>query len=121
METPCPHGGVSFNALLAPDIAAAYTASLSMSMDVQHIAHLARLHLTEEERAQFQGQLEQILSYVESLSRLNVDGVEPTAHAIPVENVLRPDEVRPCLPRDDVLANAPEQHQDQFVVPKIIE
>lgn len=89
--------------------------------DVAYVAHLARLHLAEDERARLQAQLENILGYVEELKKVNVEGVEPMTHAIPVRNVFRPDEVRPCLDHDAVLGNAPEARQGQFVVPKIIE
>lgn len=90
-------------------------------IDVRYVAHLARLYLTEEEIAKFQGQLEQILSYVKELSAADVAGVEPTAHAVPVENVFRADEPRPCLPHDEAMSNAPEQRGGQFAVPRILE
>lgn len=92
-----------------------------MSFDVNYVARLARLALSPEESARLQGQLGGILDYVNQLKQVDVAGVEPTAHAIPVENVLRDDAVRPGLSRDDVLANAPAQSDDQFLVPKIIE
>ena len=90
-------------------------------IDVRYVAHLARLHLTDEEVARFQGQLEQVLGYVKDLSKLNVEGVEPTAHAIPMNNVFRKDETKPCLDREKVLSNAPFERHGQFVVPKIVE
>lgn len=90
-------------------------------IDVGYVAHLARIKLTEEETALFQGQLDQVLHYVEQLSELDVDGVEPTAHAIPVFNVLRPDEVGRSLPHDAVIANAPAAAEGQVRVPKIID
>lgn len=90
-------------------------------IDVRYVAHLARLHLTDEEAARFQAQLEQVLGYVKELGKLNVDGVEPTAHAMPVNNVFRKDEPRPCLDHEKAMANAPKERQGQFVVPKIIE
>lgn len=90
-------------------------------IDVRYVAHLARMHLTEDEILRFQGQLEQILGYVRELNAVDVGGVEPTAHAMPVNNVFRKDETRPCLDRERVLANAPLERQGQFVVPKIIE
>ena len=77
-------------------------------IDVRYVAHLARLHLSDEETVRFQGQLEQVLGYVKELSKLNVDGVEPTAHAMPVNNVFRKDEARPCMDREKALANAPK-------------
>ncbi|MFH0879764.1 MAG: Asp-tRNA(Asn)/Glu-tRNA(Gln) amidotransferase subunit GatC, partial [Lentisphaerota bacterium] len=81
----------------------------------------ARLHLTDEEITLFQGQLDQILSHVKDLSALDVEGVEPTAHARPVLNVFRKDEVRPSLDHDSVMKNAPASRHEQFVVPKIVE
>jgi len=89
--------------------------------DVAYVAHLARLQLAEDERARLQGQLEGILGYVEELKQVDVSGVEPMTHAIPVRNVFRADEVRPGLAHDVVMDNAPEARQGQFVVPVIIE
>lgn len=90
-------------------------------IDVRYVAHLARLHLTDEEAATFQGQLEHVLQYVKELSALDVEGVEPTAHAMPVHNVFRADEITPGADRDKILANAPLERHGQFVVPRIIE
>jgi aspartyl-tRNA(Asn)/glutamyl-tRNA(Gln) amidotransferase subunit C len=90
-------------------------------IDVRYVAHLARLHLADDEIARFQGQLEQILGHVRELEKLDVEKVEPTAHAMPVNNVFRKDEARPGLDRDKALANAPKERQGQFIVPKIIE
>jgi aspartyl-tRNA(Asn)/glutamyl-tRNA(Gln) amidotransferase subunit C len=90
-------------------------------IDVRYVAHLARLYLTDDEIARFQGQLDQVLAYVNELRSLNVEGVEPTAHAMPVNNVFRADEVKPGMDREKALANAPKERGGQFVVPKIIE
>jgi aspartyl-tRNA(Asn)/glutamyl-tRNA(Gln) amidotransferase subunit C len=90
-------------------------------MDVRYIAHLARLELTDEEAALFQAQLGQILAYVDQLKQLDVSGIEPTAHAVPRVNVMRPDEPRPGLSREEALANAPAQTNGLFLVPKIVE
>lgn len=90
-------------------------------MDVGYVAHLARIDLTEEETVLFQGQLDQVLHYVEQLGELDVDGVEPTAHAFPVYNVLRKDEVGESLGHARVIANAPSSSDDQIRVPKIID
>lgn len=90
-------------------------------IDVRYVAHLARLHLTDEEVGLFQGQLEQVLAYMRELGKLNVEGVEPTAHAFPVQNVFRPDEVCPGLEHDLAMKNAPSHRQGQFIVPRIIE
>ena len=89
-------------------------------MNVRHIAGLARLELTDEECALFQPQLDAILDYAESLSALNVEGIEPTAHPVPVYDVMREDIPAPSLPAEAVLANAPEQAQGQIRVPKVI-
>jgi aspartyl-tRNA(Asn)/glutamyl-tRNA(Gln) amidotransferase subunit C len=90
-------------------------------IDVRYVARLARLQLTDEEAGRFQGQLDQVLGLVRELGTLNVDGVEPTAHAIPVNNIFRKDETKPCMDRDKALANAPLERHGQFVVPKIVE
>src|SRR3954452_9276728 len=88
---------------------------------VDHVARLARLDLSDEERERMQGELTQILAHAENLQELDLDGVEPTAHAIPLNNVLRPDEVGPSLTQDEALANAPEREDGRFKVPRIIE
>ena len=93
----------------------------TQGIDVAYVAHLARLYLSDGEIAEFQGQMEQILKYVDELKALDVLGIEPTAHAVPVHNVFREDVVKPSLDRDQVLNNAPDHRNDQFVVPKIIE
>lgn len=90
-------------------------------MDVAYVAQLARLHLTAEEQALYQRQLEQILGYVDELKAVDVSGVEPMAHPIPLSNVLRRDERREGLLREEALANAPSVRNQQFVVPKIME
>jgi aspartyl-tRNA(Asn)/glutamyl-tRNA(Gln) amidotransferase subunit C len=90
-------------------------------IDVKYVAHLARLHLTPEEERKFGAQLGQVLGYIEKLQQLDVSQVEPTAHAMPLVNVTRPDEARPPLPHDDALGNAPSQANGLFVVPKIVE
>jgi aspartyl-tRNA(Asn)/glutamyl-tRNA(Gln) amidotransferase subunit C len=89
--------------------------------DVEHVAELARLELTAAEKEQFIAQLNSILTYVEKLSELNTDGVEPTSHVLPLSNVFREDEVRPSLDRDRVLQNAPQESHFFFKVPRIIE
>ena len=90
-------------------------------MDVGYVAKLACIDLTEEETALFQGQLDQVLHYVEQLNELDVSDVEPTAHAIPVYNVLRKDELGTSLNKADVVANAPASTDGQVRVPKIID
>ncbi len=90
-------------------------------IDVKYVAHLARLHLTPEEEKKFGEQLSHVLGYVEKLRELDVSGVEPTAHAIPLVNVTRADAVRPSLPPEEVLRNAPATANGLFMVPKIVE
>lgn len=89
--------------------------------DVEHVARLARLALSEEEITLFQGQLRRILEHAERVTSLDTEGVEPTSHAIPLSNVFREDEVGPCLAQDEALVNAPEAEEGQFRVPRIIE
>jgi aspartyl-tRNA(Asn)/glutamyl-tRNA(Gln) amidotransferase subunit C len=90
-------------------------------IDIKYVAHLARLHLTPDEEKKLGSQLGNILAYIEKLNQLDVSGVEPTAHAVPMVNVTRPDEIRPSLPREEALRNAPAQANGLFIVPKIVE
>jgi aspartyl-tRNA(Asn)/glutamyl-tRNA(Gln) amidotransferase subunit C len=92
-----------------------------MKMDIEKVARLARLELSEEERETFGNQMEQILTYMEQLSRLDTAGVEPTSHAIPIYNVFREDEVKPSVTQEEVLAIAPDEEDGHFKVPRIIE
>lgn len=94
---------------------------MSAELDVRYIAQLARLHLSEEETATFQSQLVHVLAYVEKLGEVNVEGVEPTAHANTVTNVFRADESRPWFTPEEALANAPRAAGGLFIVPKVIE
>ena len=94
---------------------------MAEEMDIEYVARLARLSLSKEELATFAPQLKDILDYVDKLQELDVEGIEPTAHAIPVENVFREDNPDACLERDEVLANAPATNQGHFEVPPIIE
>lgn len=89
--------------------------------DVKYVAHLARLALTPEEEKKLGAQLGNILGYIEKLRELDVSHVEPTAHAVPMVNVTRPDEVRPSLPHEEAMRNAPAQANGLFMVPKIVE
>lgn len=89
--------------------------------DVAYVAHLARIELSEAETAKISAQLKDILAYVAKLNELDVTGVEPTAHAVPLTNVLRKDEARPSIERQRVLANAPEAARELFIMPKIVE
>ena len=90
-------------------------------IDVERVARLARLALSDAEKARMQAELAAILRYIDKLRGLSVDGVEPTSHAVPLVNVMREDEARPCLPRDEMMANAPDRVGDLFRVPRIIE
>jgi len=89
--------------------------------DVRHVARLARLELSEAEEQAYAQQLGAILGYTQNLDALDVKGVEPTAHVLPLKNVLRPDVLEPSLPREQVLANAPDPAKGCFRVPKILE
>jgi len=85
------------------------------------VAHLARLSLTPDEEQRIGAQLGNILGYIEKLKEVDVTGVEPTAHAFPLVNVTRPDEVRPSISNEDALRNAPAKANGLFMVPKIVE
>ena len=89
--------------------------------EVQNVARLARLHLTEHEAERMREQLDAILAYIDKLRELDVEGVEPTAHAVPLVNVMRDDALVPCLPQEQALANAPDRAHEFFRVPRIIE
>jgi aspartyl-tRNA(Asn)/glutamyl-tRNA(Gln) amidotransferase subunit C len=88
--------------------------------DVAHVAKLARLRLTDDELDLFTSQLAAVLEHAEDVEALDVHDLEPTAHPLPLANVTRPDEVRPCLDRDEVLAAAPSVEDGQFKVPAIL-
>jgi aspartyl-tRNA(Asn)/glutamyl-tRNA(Gln) amidotransferase subunit C len=92
-----------------------------MKVDIEKVARLARLELSEEEKKTFGDQLEQILTYMEQLNRLDTTGVEPTSHAILVQNAFREDETRPSSAREEVMGIAPEEEDRHFRVPRIIE
>lgn len=89
--------------------------------EVEHVAKLARLEITEAEKEAFSKQLSDILSYFQQIKAIDTQGVEPTATVLEQTNVFREDQVRPCLPVEKALANAPEQAEGFFCVPKIIE
>ena len=88
--------------------------------EVAHVAHLARLELSEEELDLFTGQLAEVLDHAADVASLDLASVVPTAHAMAVTNVLRPDEVHPCLDRDEVLERAPSVEEHRFRVPRIL-
>ena len=88
--------------------------------DVAHVARLARLDVTEEEIALFTEQLGAVLEHAADVEALDTAGVAPTAHPLPLRNVLRADEPRPSLDRDEVLAQAPDVEDGRFRVPRIL-
>ncbi len=90
-------------------------------MDVTYVAQLARLKLSPEETERFQSQLNQVLAHVDELKQLDVEGIEPTAHAIPRTNVFRDDVGSPSLTEEAALQNAPRQANHLFMVPKVVE
>ncbi|MBW7456151.1 Asp-tRNA(Asn)/Glu-tRNA(Gln) amidotransferase subunit GatC [Paenibacillus sepulcri] len=89
--------------------------------DVEHVANLARLELSAQEKEQFTGQMNAILKYAEKLNELNTDNVEPTSHVLPVINVMREDVVKPSVSVETALKNAPDDEDGQFKVPAVLE
>lgn len=90
--------------------------------DVDAVANLARLELTNNEKSSLSEDMEGIVAYVDMLSQLNVDGIEPTAHAVPLTNVLRDDQAGISFSRDAFIANAPDSIDDELIkVPKVID
>ena len=89
--------------------------------DVEQIAHLARLEITDAQVETYQQQLSDILKYAEMLNELDLDGIEPTTHAVPMVNVLRADVVETALAMDDVLQNAPREAENQFVIQAVLD
>lgn len=89
--------------------------------DVEYVARLARLELTEEEKTLFAGQMGAILGYVEKLKGLDTEGVLPTSHAVPMENSFREDQTAPSLGVQKALANAPDRAESFYRVPRVIE
>jgi aspartyl-tRNA(Asn)/glutamyl-tRNA(Gln) amidotransferase subunit C len=90
-------------------------------LDIDHVASLARITLTPEEKARFSAQLGDVLAHIASLKEVDVSGVEPTAHAFPVTNVWAEDAAEPGLPPAAALRNAPARRGDLFSVPKVVE
>lgn len=88
---------------------------------VRHIAHLARLRLTQDEEKRYQDQLSDILDYAERLQSVDTNHISPTATVLDRFAPLRDDEVRPCPPREDILANAPEAEDGMFRVPPVLD
>ncbi|HKX33814.1 MAG TPA: Asp-tRNA(Asn)/Glu-tRNA(Gln) amidotransferase subunit GatC [Actinomycetota bacterium] len=94
---------------------------MPVEIDIDHVARLARLELTEDERARLREQLGVILEAAAKVSEVATDDVPATAYAIPRSNVLRPDEITPSLTVEEVLSNAPEVEDDRFKVPRVVE
>ena len=95
--------------------------SSAPELNIDHIAKLARLALTAEEKATFAQQLGSVLHHIEQLGKVDVTGVEPTAHAFAVSNVWQEDVARPGLPVEQALRNAPAQRDNMIAVPKVVE
>ena len=93
----------------------------SSDLDINYVARLARLSLSPEEQQTLGAQLANILGYIAKLKEVNVEGIEPLSHAVPLTNVTRPDEVTSSLTNEEALRNAPAKAGGLFVVPKIIE
>lgn len=98
------------------------TQAMSITIkDVEHVANLARLELSGEEKEVFTGQLNAILKYAEKLNELDTADVQPTTHVLPITNVMREDEKRPSWPVEQVMKNAPDEEDGQFRVPAVLE
>ena len=97
------------------------SSSQSSPIDIDYVANLARIALTEEEKTTFSAQLGDVLKYVDKMNELDVSGVEPTAHAFPLENVWAPDQVTSRLSSEEALANAAQVRDQMIVVPKVVE
>ena len=89
--------------------------------DLQNVAVLSRLAIAEDQEEKYLGQLDKILTYMDNLSQVNTENVKPTTYALPMQNVFREDVVKPSLPREEALANAPLQEDGYFKVPKVLE
>lgn len=91
------------------------------SIDISYVANLARIELTEAEKQTLGAQLNQVLGYFEKLSALNLDGIEPSAHASSLQNVWRMDEAGETFTPEEALSNAPSKRENQIVVPKVVD
>lgn len=88
---------------------------------VDYVSVLSRLKLDEAERSRMAGELEKIVTYMETLERVDTQGVEPMSHVLPIANVLRPDVVEPSFDREDLLRGAPKRDQETFLVPRAVD
>ncbi|MGB2698338.1 MAG: Asp-tRNA(Asn)/Glu-tRNA(Gln) amidotransferase subunit GatC [Candidatus Zixiibacteriota bacterium] len=86
--------------------------------DVEYVAKLARLKLSEKEKKKFQKELDKIIRYIDQLNQVDTENVPPTSHVIPMQNVLREDEIKPSLTQKEALANAPDKKDGYFRVPR---
>ena len=93
----------------------------AVEIDVKYVAHLARIALTPDEEKKLATQLGGILGYIEKLNTLDVTSIEPTAHAVPLVNITRADEVQSSLPHEEALRNSPRQANGLFIGPKVVE
>jgi len=91
------------------------------TQDIESVAYLSRLELSEEEKEKLTGHINRLLENFEKLQEIDTSDVEPTSHVIPVYNVFRKDEPRPSLPVDEVLSNGPQVAENCFVVPRVVE
>ncbi len=89
--------------------------------DIEYVAKLARLYVSDEQKAKLTKDMSAIIEFADTLSKIDTEGVEPAAHAIPVQNVFREDTVQDSYNRDEILKNAPEKEAGCFSVPKIVE
>ncbi|MEK6591161.1 MAG: Asp-tRNA(Asn)/Glu-tRNA(Gln) amidotransferase subunit GatC [Nitrospinota bacterium] len=88
--------------------------------EVEHVAELARLELTDSEKDRFAEQLSNILTHIDKLNQLDTDAIEPTSHVLPMKNIFRDDEIQRLFPEGDPLRNAPDKDRGYYKVPKII-
>lgn len=88
---------------------------------VEHVANLARLNLTEEEKEQMTKDMEAIIGFADQINSLDIADIKPTDHVIPINNVFRDDVIAPSMDREKLLSNAPEQENGCFNVPKVVE
>jgi len=88
--------------------------------DVEYVAKLAKLKLSQEEKRRFQKELDKVIRYIDQLNQVDTENVPPTSHVVPMQNVLREDKVKPSLTQKEALANAPDKKDGHFRVPKVI-
>ncbi len=88
---------------------------------VQYVAHLSRIALTREELEKLSNQLQEILDFIDKLSKVDIKGIQPTSHILPINNIFRDDKTKESLPNEKTLENAPCKGDNFFVVPKVIE